>query len=258
MSEEILKGGIFVSGPKASVIVYDRELVETVIKAICEATGDDSDDYTATDLDNPRIASGEELEAIEKAIELEIGKAFGEWNLQDLIAQSPTGQKPFIWNEDQTEELMEGFRQIQEIENMPKCYIEFESYRYVAREPNDDDSWDSGDDGYENTLIGMSSNPSHEYVPLCFNLVGGNEYYLVWVEYSTGDSFGSSGGRIEIVDLFISEHKARHCAAIIEATKADTFSFVRENGKTCHQNSPWYGYFEYLQDVHVDKLIWRG
>lgn len=68
MSEEILKDGIFIGGPSASAIVYNRKFIESVIRALCEATGDDAEDYTATDLDNPRIASGEELEAIKKAI----------------------------------------------------------------------------------------------------------------------------------------------------------------------------------------------
>lgn len=45
--------GYFVSGPHASATVYDYDHIEPIIKTLCEITGDDADDYTATDLDHP-------------------------------------------------------------------------------------------------------------------------------------------------------------------------------------------------------------
>ena len=44
------KGEWFISGPSATVTVRKRSHVEPVIKALCEITGDLSEDYTATDL----------------------------------------------------------------------------------------------------------------------------------------------------------------------------------------------------------------
>lgn len=45
-----VKGEWFISGPSATVTVRKRSHVEPVIKALCEITGDLSEDYTATDL----------------------------------------------------------------------------------------------------------------------------------------------------------------------------------------------------------------
>jgi hypothetical protein len=45
--------GFFVSGPKASATVYNEDHIEPIINTLCELTGDDPDDYTATDLDAP-------------------------------------------------------------------------------------------------------------------------------------------------------------------------------------------------------------
>lgn len=45
--------GIFIGGPSASATVYDMAYVEAVIAALCEVSGDDPDDYTATVLDEP-------------------------------------------------------------------------------------------------------------------------------------------------------------------------------------------------------------
>jgi hypothetical protein len=52
--DELLRGGIFIGGPKACAIVFDKNHVEIVIEALCKVTGDNGTDYTATDLDNPQ------------------------------------------------------------------------------------------------------------------------------------------------------------------------------------------------------------
>ena len=44
------KGEWFISGPSATITLRNRSHVEPVIKALCEITGDLSEDYTATDL----------------------------------------------------------------------------------------------------------------------------------------------------------------------------------------------------------------
>jgi hypothetical protein len=94
-----------------------------------------------------------------------------------------------------------------------------------------DDEWDSGDDGYDNTLIGLTTDNIGEHIPLCFDLVKGEDYFLVWVEYTTGDSFGSTIGNTEVIDLFKTESLAKDCVKVIESNTGYTFSFVRENGK---------------------------
>lgn len=42
--------GVFVGGPSGSDFVEDRSIVEARIRALCDANGDDPDDYTATQL----------------------------------------------------------------------------------------------------------------------------------------------------------------------------------------------------------------
>lgn len=40
----------FISGPLACAYVYRYEHIEPVIAALCEITGDDNDEYTATEV----------------------------------------------------------------------------------------------------------------------------------------------------------------------------------------------------------------
>jgi hypothetical protein len=99
-----LELGIFIGGPKAVAIVYDMAHVEPVIAALCSITGDDPDDYTATDMDNPTIASPEEVAAIEAAI-------------GNLNAEAPTGSDPFVWTDEMKNDLMDSLKTISELEN---------------------------------------------------------------------------------------------------------------------------------------------
>ena len=47
--------GFFIGGPSASATVYDKDHIEPIIKTLCEITGDDPEDYTATDLEEPGV-----------------------------------------------------------------------------------------------------------------------------------------------------------------------------------------------------------
>lgn len=51
---KLLEGAIFVGGPQASAIVYDRAHIEPVIHALCRVTGEDPDDYSATILSSEK------------------------------------------------------------------------------------------------------------------------------------------------------------------------------------------------------------
>lgn len=53
---KLLEGAIFVGGPQASAIVYDRAHIEPVIQALCQVTGEDPDDYSATILSSEKRA----------------------------------------------------------------------------------------------------------------------------------------------------------------------------------------------------------
>jgi hypothetical protein len=43
--------GYFVSGPNSSVVVHDKNHIEPVIELMCKLSGDDSEDYTVTEIE---------------------------------------------------------------------------------------------------------------------------------------------------------------------------------------------------------------
>lgn len=88
----------------------------------------------------------------------------------------------------------------------------------------------------------------------------GGDIFLVWAEYSSGDSFGSSSGNVEFIWAF---SKAEDAFALEKLLKEDNRknpdynfgdgNFVEFQGQKV-STSTWKGYFEHLEDIHVDRL----
>lgn len=79
----------------------------------------------------------------------------------------------------------------------------------------------------------------------------GDSGWFVWVNYSTGDSFGRSlRGSICIVDIFKDFAEAVKCRNDIQNNKA---TYIKE-GKECKIYAPWEGYFENLESVSCDSF----
>jgi hypothetical protein len=51
--KDVSENGFHIGGPNGCAVVYERRFIEPVIAALASVTGDDADDYTATDIDMP-------------------------------------------------------------------------------------------------------------------------------------------------------------------------------------------------------------
>ena len=69
----------------------------------------------------------------------------------------------------------------------------------------------------------------------------GATVWLVWAEYTTGDSFGSDGGNYELLEIC-------HSAEDAESRKTH-FAGVTD------YSVPWNGYFENLDSLNVSELV---
>jgi hypothetical protein len=137
------------------------------------------------------------------------------------------------------------------------------------------DSWDR-----DNTLVKVwMKDPLKQLAkvlkddecPECDVVVGtevlpGDKVYIVWTEYSTGDSFGNDGGQREVVAAFVDEERAKKCALdCTNFAEKETSAYwddsryslhvELDNGTTYKFHVPWLGYFERLEEVHVSEMI---
>lgn len=96
-----------------------------------------------------------------------------------------------------------------------------------------------------------------------FNI--GHPVYLVWIEYSTGDSFGySSRGRTESIGIFTDKQTANELIKALEDFNKkienydDKYKFyckTSDGQEFLYQHAPWAGYFEYLDEIHCEHTV---
>lgn len=73
------------------------------------------------------------------------------------------------------------------------------------------------------------------------HIVAGDRVYLVYAVYTTGDSFGSDGGNVELLSVFKDRAEA-------EESK-EHYSKVRD------YSVPWNGYFESLDELEIEECV---
>lgn len=134
------------------------------------------------------------------------------------------------------------------------------------------DSYDNDGDGhynnssYSNYFEGVSIGHPPYDEPIPFEVLEGDDVYVLWAEWSTGDSFSHShNGSTEVIAIFKSYKKAKEAREAIENYKrpeniidnweaANLTHFINEIGEKQSFYIPWNGYFESLGGIHIDKV----
>ena len=135
------------------------------------------------------------------------------------------------------------------------------------RETDDNDDYvqyGSHSSSYSNSFDRISIAKDYPDVVSTHDLKDFDKCYVVWFEFSTGDSFGSStNSEIETAGVF----KDRECAAELakaikdftENSDANTMDRYRFEFKTSdgqefvYPFARWIGYFETLGEVHIEE-----
>lgn len=137
---------------------------------------------------------------------------------------------------------------------MTKFYVKYDRYEYITRECDPEDQWDRDDTAAEITVTGVVISKGNEYfdVALPQDYDPSKPLYLLWADYDTGDSFGRDGNRFEAVDLFQDRDMAD--AAKSELERSESEGYTRDDGTYIKYYKCWDGYFEYLNDLHVEPV----
>ena len=106
-----------------------------------------------------------------------------------------------------------------------------------------------------------------------FDIQTGQTCYVVWVEYSSGDSFGMAENEgVEVVGVFkdkacakelekaIEEHNRKYLRSEFEQGTSwfdkNKFYFKTSDGQEFQYGfCPWYGYFESLSNIYVEEAV---
>jgi len=136
---------------------------------------------------------------------------------------------------------------------MTKIKIENNSFRRGDREPEKFGSWWSETD---NWIKSFSISESYGDLSVDFDLEKDKDYYLLYAEYGSGDSFGNSSGNIEYFLMYQDIDKANENLDILERTSSDDMNvnLKTDSDKDIQLSNPWYGYFEHLESVQIATI----
>ena len=142
--------------------------------------------------------------------------------------------------------------------------VEVESYCNESyRSP---EQWGEWRESYSNHLKSMASHDDkYPDVVSIFNIDPGQMALVVWIEYSTGDSFGrGTRSCTEVIGLFRDMQSALSLKQQIESWRPNetakwaeqhSYHFTTPDGQEFKSGfAPWSGYFESLDAVHIDAV----
>jgi hypothetical protein len=149
-----------------------------------------------------------------------------------------------------------------------EIHILDKTYEHIV-EHGDGKEWGRRDCTHtEHNIRGIEIADKYPTMTVPFKVIHNTPYYLLYVLYQTGDSFGYDTGRIEFVDLYRKvEHATKNRDFILEHYKKhkDNYSdgfgnkfnliLYRTPSKSYEIYVPWMGYFERLESVEFQTVF---
>jgi len=121
-----------------------------------------------------------------------------------------------------------------------------------------DGEWDfSWEESYSNSFESVVKTDKYPDITALHDFEVGDQAFLVWAEWSTGDSFGHGDrSHVEAFALFKnSEDAYAYAHALEHAPDGKKFKFVSSEGQVFENiYMPWHGYFESLDNIHVETV----
>jgi len=92
-----------------------------------------------------------------------------------------------------------------------------------------------------------------------FELKSGDRCFVVWVEWSSGNSFGRGDrSSTEIIGAFLDPAAAFELKNALEIVTCEYKIKTRDGQLFESGYAPWCGYFESLDEIHVDQVTFVG
>lgn len=153
---------------------------------------------------------------------------------------------------------------------MTKIYYNFDSYSYVTRHSDPDEQWDADDTATTwtapDSIYLRSPRDYSDTDDLPWEVSPGDVVFMVWVQYSTGNSFGHDDGAYsEVIGWYQNAEDAYKCRDIIDADSGTKYEYGMDgnkvevpmfNGQGTRPvyTGSWKGYFESLDHVSIETL----
>jgi hypothetical protein len=115
-------------------------------------------------------------------------------------------------------------------------------------------NYGSWSESYSNRLATVDIAEQYPDIVSTIKFNNGDTAYVVWAEYSSGDSFGHGDcSGTEVIAIFETHAPAEELAQFLLTVTEYSFDYTTSDGQV-HKSlyAPWNGYFESLNEIHVD------
>jgi hypothetical protein len=146
---------------------------------------------------------------------------------------------------------------------MTQLRVIYTSHTETAREPDTKDKWDRGDTRTEHSVESLVIGEDHHNLTIDGDVNLGDELWVVYAIWSTGDSFGTDFCQeIEFITAHRHESVAEHNASVLRnlgswahdpVSRADGM-LALDDGTMMKYHAPWAGYFDHLDNVVCEKF----
>ena len=129
--------------------------------------------------------------------------------------------------------------------------------QYCTEDYHDGEQWGEWRQSYDNSFRGIEiCKDEYPDITCLDDVTHGDTAYVVWCEWSHGDSFGHADrGSAEVVAMFKDYETAKKLEEAIYKGPQEKFRFDFEWGSNkIEMYTPWVGYFEHLDDVHIERV----
>lgn len=136
--------------------------------------------------------------------------------------------------------------------------IDYDTYTENLGGSSPDDEWSRDSTKSSYTVNGASIAKQHGDCPISDCEVG-DKVYVVWADYTTGDTFGSDSA-VEFLAAFKSKTHALRCVdKATHKTDSDNYTswdieVTLDEGEKYQVHIPWLGYFEHLKQVNITEV----
>lgn len=131
---------------------------------------------------------------------------------------------------------------------------------HSERSPEQYGDWS---EAYDNRLSDIARKGAEYPDVVCdFDIPVGEDAWVVWIEWSSGDSFGwGDNAYTDVMGIFRKQDydSAESLKRQIENHGADekynfSYKFETPDGQKFEGHASWKGYFERLSNVHIEKV----
>ena len=126
----------------------------------------------------------------------------------------------------------------------------------LIREWASNEAYGSWSAEYSNSFIRISKADRLPDITSSIDVSTGDKCIVVWAEWSSGDSFGSSSrSNVEPLAIFTDEVSAEVFVQILKHTRKYSKRIITPDNQDHNINCGWVGYFEALDDIHIEHTI---